>query len=84
MRVAVSEAAATDPYRLGVELLAALAKQQGFAWQGNGAALTWLVGTPSLGERFATGLSPDAIVAADAADLAAWREIRRPALLYPH
>jgi uncharacterized protein YbbC (DUF1343 family) len=83
VRVAVTDAAAADPYRLGVELLAALARQQGFAWLRDGAALTWLVGSPRLGERLAAGLSPDAIVAADAADLAAWREARRPALLYP-
>jgi beta-glucosidase-like glycosyl hydrolase/uncharacterized protein YbbC (DUF1343 family)/CubicO group peptidase (beta-lactamase class C family) len=83
VRVAVTDTAAADPYRLGVELLAALAKQQGFAWQRDGAALTWLVGTARLGERLAAGMTPDAIVAADAPDLAAWRDARLPALLYP-
>ena len=82
VRVEVVDAAAADPYRLGVELLAALAAQPGFAWLRAGAALTTLVGTPRLGERLTAGLSPEAIVAADAADLAAWRAARRPALLY--
>jgi beta-glucosidase-like glycosyl hydrolase/uncharacterized protein YbbC (DUF1343 family) len=82
VRVAVSDAAAADPYRLGVELLAALARQSAFSWLRDGAALTWLVGTPRLGERLAAGMSPGAIVAADAPDIAAWREARKPALLY--
>jgi CubicO group peptidase (beta-lactamase class C family)/uncharacterized protein YbbC (DUF1343 family) len=82
VRVTVTDAGAADPYRLGVELLAALVNQPGFAWLRDGEALTWLVGTPRLGERLAAGLSPDAIVAADAADHAAWRAARRPALLY--
>jgi uncharacterized protein YbbC (DUF1343 family) len=82
-RVEVIDPTAADPYRLGIALLEAIAGQPGFAWRKNGAALTWLVGTPRLGERLATKATVDEIVAADAADLEAWRVERRPALLYP-
>jgi hypothetical protein len=82
-RVEVIDPTAADPYRLGIALLEAIAGQPGFAWRKNGAALTWLVGTPRLGERLATTAGVDEVVAADAADLEAWRVERRPALLYP-
>lgn len=82
-RVEVSDPAAADPYRLGVEVLAALAAHPGFEWLDGGKALTRLVGTPRLGEHLAAGLSPEAIVAADEADLTSWSDARRTDLLYP-
>jgi uncharacterized protein YbbC (DUF1343 family) len=82
-RVEVIDPAGADPYRLGIALLEALIAQPDFEWRNGGAALTWLVGTPRLGERLATTASVDKILAADEADVAAWREERLPALLYP-
>ncbi len=80
--VRVADPATAEPYRLGVTLLAALSRQPGFAWRDGGDALTRLVGTPRLFERLRAGKTVEEILAADAADHAAWRRNRRPALLY--
>ncbi len=82
VRVRVSDPATAAPYRLGVTLLVALSRQDGFAWKDGGAVLVRLLGTPRLFADLERGASVDEIVAADAADHAAWREARRVALLY--
>lgn len=81
-RVRVSAAAAAEPYRLGVALLAELSRHPGFEWRRGGAVLTWLLGTPALYDQLAAGRPVAEIVAADREDHAAWRIARRPALLY--
>jgi uncharacterized protein YbbC (DUF1343 family) len=83
LRVWVVDPAVAEPYRLGIALLAELARQPGFAWRDGGAALTRLVGNPRPLRDLAAGRTVDEILAADAADHAAWRAARRSALLYP-
>ncbi len=82
LRVRVTDAAAAEPYRLGLELLAALSPHPQFAWRGDGKALTWLLGNDRVGERLRAGVPVSEILAADRADHEAWREARRAALLY--
>ena len=72
-----------EPYRLGVTLLAALARQPGFEWLEKGDALTRLVGTPRLFQDLRAGKTVEEILAADIADHAVWRRDRQAALLYP-
>jgi beta-N-acetylhexosaminidase len=81
-RVDLLDARVAEPYRLGVAIIKALIADPSFAWDRDGAALNWLVGTPVVHERLQRGLSVDQIVAADAADHAAWRQGRKPFLLY--
>ncbi len=83
LRVHVTDSANAEPYRLGLSLLAILSRQPGFAWRDDGDALTRLLGTPRLIEDLRAGKMVEEILAADAADHAAWRRERRPALLYP-
>jgi hypothetical protein len=78
----VTDPAAAQPYRLGIELLVALARHPAFAWRDGGAALTRLLGTPRVLADLGAGRTVDDIVAADAADHAAWRRARAAALLY--
>lgn len=82
LRVRVTDPAAAEPYRLGVTLLAVLSRQPGFEWR-DGDTLTPLLGTPRLLQDLRAGKTVEEILAADAADHAAWRRDRRPALLYP-
>ncbi len=82
LEVAVTDSAAAEPYRLGLALLEALARQPGFEWRHNGDALTWLLGTDRVLRDLRNGRSADEIVAADRADHDAWREAREPFLLY--
>lgn len=82
LRIRVTDPASAEPYRLGIALLAALSRQDGFVWRDEGAALTRLLGTPRVLESLRKRLSVDQIVAADGADHAAWRDRRRAALLY--
>lgn len=81
-RIEVTDPGLALPYRLGLDLLAALAAQPGFEWKRQGEALTWLVGTPTVYEQFRLGKSAEEIAAADSVDHAAWRNERRPLLLY--
>lgn len=81
-RVTVTDPAIASPWRLGVELLAALSRQPGFAWRNEGKALDTLLGSQLLGEQLRSGQSAAQILAAGEADAAAWREERRPFLLY--
>jgi uncharacterized protein YbbC (DUF1343 family) len=81
VRVEVTDAAATRPYELGVRLLYALRAQKGFRWTREGA-LDWLVGTRRLRTALERGDAPEAILASDAEDVAAWHRERAPFLLY--
>jgi uncharacterized protein YbbC (DUF1343 family)/CubicO group peptidase (beta-lactamase class C family) len=83
LRVTVVEPEKAEPYRLGVTLLTALSRQPGFEWREGGDALTRLLGTPRLLQDLRAGKTVEEILAADAADHAAWRRDRRQALLYP-
>jgi uncharacterized protein YbbC (DUF1343 family) len=82
VRVEVTDANAARGYELGVRLLYALRAQKGFRWTREGA-LDWLVGTRALRTALERGDTPDAILASDAPDLAAWERERTPFLLYP-
>jgi uncharacterized protein YbbC (DUF1343 family) len=81
-RVRVTDAAAAEPYRLGLSLVTELMRQPNFAWRREGEALTWLFGTDRLLADLLAGRSVDEIVAADSADHDAWRQARREFLLY--
>ncbi len=81
-RVRVVDPARAEPYRLGLELVTALARQPGFEWRRGGEALTWLLGTNRVYRDLASGKSADDILNADRADHESWRTERRPALLY--
>jgi uncharacterized protein YbbC (DUF1343 family) len=81
VRVSVTDPSATRPYELGLRLLQALRKQEGFGWTREGA-LDWLVGTRRVREAIERGESVEAMLEANAADLAAWERERAPALLY--
>ncbi|MEM7354940.1 MAG: DUF1343 domain-containing protein [Acidobacteriota bacterium] len=80
--VQITDATVAQPYRLGLTLLAALTRQDGFAWRRDGEALTWLLGTPRVYQALRDGQSVESILAVDEADHAAWRRDRRSALLY--
>jgi uncharacterized protein YbbC (DUF1343 family) len=82
VRVRVADPKAARPYALGVALLRALRAQPGFEWRDNGAALDRLVGTRKLREAVERGDSVDAILKADDADIATFRERRKAVLLY--
>ena len=81
-RVMITDPKVASPWRLGVELLAALSRQPGFEWRNEGQALEWLLGTPVLLERLRSGRPTAEILADDDAEIAAWKEARRPYLLY--
>jgi uncharacterized protein YbbC (DUF1343 family) len=81
-RAIVKDYAAASPYRTGVSLLHALRTQPGFEWREQGAVLDRLSGTKKLRAALEKGETVDAIVAADAAALEAWRKDRQKALLY--
>lgn len=83
LRVHVTDPEVLEPYRLGVDLLATLSRQPGFAWRDDGDALVRLLGTPRLLQDLRAGRTVEEILAADAPDHAAWRRDRAPALLYP-
>ncbi len=80
-RVHITDPALAQPYRLGVELLAALATQPGFEWRRDGAALTWLIGSAKLHEQLPAN-SVEKILDSDRADQRRWREARARHLLY--
>ncbi len=80
--VRVTDAARAEPYRLGLTLALALAREPEFAWRRGGEALTWLLGTPRVYRDLATGRPIEEILAADRPDHEAWRVARRSALLY--
>ncbi len=80
--VKVTDAARAEPYRLGLTLVVALAREPEFAWRRDGEALTWLLGTPRVYRDLAAGRPIEEILAADRPDHEAWRAARRSALLY--
>ena len=82
MAVRVTDPASCQPYRLGVTLLAALSSRAEFEWRRDGAALTWLLGTPRVLEDIRQGRTVEQILEADRADHAAWRKARKSVLLY--
>jgi uncharacterized protein YbbC (DUF1343 family) len=82
MAVRVTDPASAEPYRLGVELLAALSSWSGFEWRRDGEALTWLLGTPRLLDNLRDGRTVEQIIESDRADHEAWRRARESALLY--
>ena len=81
VRVRVTDEAMASPYRLGVTLLHVLRREPEFRWRRDGA-LDWLVGTRTLREALERGDPVEAILAADAPAIAAYRRDRQPALLY--
>jgi uncharacterized protein YbbC (DUF1343 family) len=81
VRVGVRDAAAAEPYRLGVALLHALRRDPAFRWRRDGA-LDWLVGTRRLRQALERGDPVEAIVAADAPAIEAYRRDRAASLLY--
>ena len=82
LRVRVTDGAVAQPYRLGLELLAVLSRDPEFAWRGEGAALTRLLGTDRVGEQLRQRVPAEEILAADRADHEAWRAARQAAMLY--
>lgn len=84
VRVKVDTPESGSPYRLGIELLVWLRRRhpKELEWRDGGAALDRLTGTTKVRERLMADLSPEAIVAADAADIEAYRQSRRSVLLY--
>lgn len=82
LTVRIADAAAAEPYRLGVNLLTALQNLPGFEWRQDGSALTRMAGTPKLIEALRGGQTVEQILAADREDHEAWRRARKPALLY--
>lgn len=80
--VRVTDPAKAQPYRLGVTLLSALSSRGEFQWRRDGAALTWLLGTPRLLEALEDGKTIDQILETDRADHTSWRKRRSEALLY--
>ena len=82
MRIRVTDPAAAQTYRLGVELLAALQNRDGFKWGRDGESLTRLVGTPRLLDDLRQGRTVEQIIEADRAAHESWRRARASALLY--
>lgn len=81
VRVKVTDPRAARPFALGLHLLAALRRHPEFAWARE-EALDRLLGTRAVRTAIERGDSADAILAAEAKDLEAWRAERRPYLLY--
>jgi uncharacterized protein YbbC (DUF1343 family) len=82
VRVRVKDAVAASPWALGLRLLVALRRQPGFAWVREGAWLDTLTGTKAVRAAIERGDSPDAILAAEAPEIARWRRERKSSLLY--
>ena len=82
MVVRVTDPVTAQPYRLGVTLLAALQSRAGFEWRKDGAALTWLLGTPRVLDDLRQDKTVAQILDADRADHTAWRRARAAVLLY--
>lgn len=80
--VRVTDAHRASAYRFGIALLRHLQHEPGFTWRDGGDALTWLVGTPRVYEQLTSGADVEAVLAADVDDHRAWRDTRRPYLLY--
>ena len=81
-RVSVTKPQEARPYALGIALLSALRMQPGFRWLRDGAALDMLLGTRRPREALDRGASVEEILRADAPGIEAFRQARRPWLLY--
>jgi uncharacterized protein YbbC (DUF1343 family) len=82
VRVRVTDAAAAQPYALGLRLLVALRQHPEFAWVREGAWLDTLNGTGDVRAALERGEPVEAILDAQAPAIARWRARRRSALLY--
>jgi uncharacterized protein YbbC (DUF1343 family) len=82
VRIRVTDAAAVEPYALGLRLLVALRRHAEFAWVRDGAWLDTLSGTKAVRAALERGDSALSILASQAPAIAHWREERRSALLY--
>ena len=82
LRIKVGDAGGAKLYQLGVTLLHVLRTQPGFEWLRDGEAIDRLVGTKKLRGALERGDTVEAIVAADADAIAAYRKDRLKALLY--
>jgi len=92
VELAIADAEAVEPYRLGVELLLALATVAGesFTWRNepyefvsDRPAIDLLAGSDRLRRAVDDGLELESWLADWAVDEASFREERRPHLLYP-
>ena len=81
-RIEVTRTENVEAYRLGLELVVRLARQEGFSWRRDGRALTRLLGTTTVYDALASRRSVAEVLAADTADHARWLSERRTALLY--
>jgi uncharacterized protein YbbC (DUF1343 family) len=82
VRVRVTDAAAADPWALGLRLLVGLRRHPEFAWVREGAGLDTLTGTKSVRAAIERGDAVDAILAAEAPAIERWHAERKPSLLY--
>ena len=82
LRIKVTDAPGAKPYTLGVTLLHAMRTPPGVEWLRDGEAIDRLVGTKKLRAALERGDTVEAIVAADADAIAAYRKDRLKALLY--
>jgi uncharacterized protein YbbC (DUF1343 family) len=81
-RVRVEDPGKARPYAFGVALLVALRRQEPFTWSEQGEALDRLVGSRRLRAGLESGLSVEAILAADEEAIRSFRRERSRALLY--
>jgi uncharacterized protein YbbC (DUF1343 family) len=82
LRVRVTDAAAAQPFALGLRLLVALRRHPDFAWVREGAWLDTLTGTKSVREGLERGDPVETILAMDEPAIERWRRDRRAALRY--
>jgi uncharacterized protein YbbC (DUF1343 family) len=82
LRVRVTDAAAARPWALGLRLLVALRRHPEFAWVREGAWLDTLSGTKAVRAALERGDGVDAILAAEAPAIEAWRRERAASLVY--
>ena len=82
IRIAIKDAPAVMPYKLGVALLVALKGQSGFEWLRGGNSFDRLVGTKKLRAAIDRGDPVEAILAADLPAIETFRKARQQSLLY--
>lgn len=83
LEIQVTDAQAAEPWRLGLTLLIEMKKRHPeFAWNRDGSGFDRLVGTRALRVAIDRGDSVEAILAAEAPDVEAFRKSRASSLLY--
>lgn len=83
LEIRVTDAHLAEPWRLGLTLLIEMkGRHPEFAWNRDGSGFDRLVGTRVLRAAIDRGNSVDAILAAEAPDVAAFRKSRAASLLY--